>query len=45
MTNNINNKTLLKIPVKPTPPPIRRIVNEKVINQKEIDDWSRNRKS
>jgi len=32
-----------KKPIKPTPPPIRRVVNEKVINKKEIEDWSRNR--
>lgn len=31
-----------KKPIKPTPPPIRRVVNEKVINKKEIEDWSRN---
>lgn len=34
-----------KKPIKPTPPPIRRVVNEKVINKKEIEDWSRNRQS
>lgn len=31
-------------PKKPTEPPIRRVVNEKVINKKEIDDWRANRK-
>lgn len=26
-------------PTRPTEPPVRRIVNEKVINKKEIDEW------
>lgn len=25
-------------------PPIRRVINEKVINKKEIDEWDKNRK-
>jgi hypothetical protein len=29
-------------PKKPTPPPIRIVVNEKVINKKEIEEWSNN---
>lgn len=31
-------------PVRPSEPPVRRVVNEKVINKKEIDDWRANRK-
>lgn len=27
-------------PLKPSEPPIRRVVNEKVINKKEIEEWS-----
>lgn len=32
-------------PVPPVGPPVRRIVNEKVINKKEIEEWdNRSRK-
>jgi hypothetical protein len=31
-------------PTRSTEPPVRRVVNEKVINKKEIDDWCKNRK-
>lgn len=37
-----NNKP--KPPEKPAGPPVRRIINEKVINKKQIDEWSKNRK-
>lgn len=31
-------------PVRCPEPPVRRVINEKVINKKEIDDWGKNRK-
>jgi hypothetical protein len=40
-----DDKTKPIPPIRPEGPPIRRVVNEKVINKKEIDDWSNNRKS
>lgn len=39
-----DDKTKPIPPVKPKGPPVRRVVNEKVINKKEIEEWDNRKK-
>ena len=44
MKDDDKNKPKLQIPIKPTKPPVRRVLNEKVMNRKELDDWDNRHK-
>jgi hypothetical protein len=39
-----NDKIKPTPPIRPEGPPVRRIINEKVINRKELDAWDNRKK-